>query len=98
MNQAKDLLENYKRGHCTAEEIALLQQWFHQLNQEEPTALTGADLQAGLQRFEQAFAASKTKVRPMRNRFRPAAASAAALIIAVGSWLYFSDALSKKTS
>ncbi|MVZ61061.1 FecR family protein [Sphingobacterium humi] len=96
MNQAKDLLEKYKRGHCTAEELALLQQWFHQLNQEEPTALTDADLQAGLQRFEQAFAASKTKVRPMRNWYWPAAASAAALLIAVGSWLYFSDALKQE--
>lgn len=44
MNNAKDLLEKYKTGQCTSEELALLGKWFHQLNESESSHLTEEEL------------------------------------------------------
>lgn len=52
MDKATQLIEKYRRGECTAEERALLQKWFHQLGEHEPSSLHEQDLLAALSQFE----------------------------------------------
>ncbi len=49
MIDAKLLLEKYKQGKCTHEEIDLLHSWFHELNLDEPSILEESDLKEALQ-------------------------------------------------
>ncbi|RBQ07924.1 FecR family protein [Pedobacter miscanthi] len=91
MNNAKNLLEKYKAGQCSGEEILILQNWFHQLNAEE-------NLELGDEEFENAetemwkVIAAETQVtketKVYRMRFGYWAAAAALLIVLGGLFFY----------
>lgn len=52
MKKAQKLLEKYRNGQCTPEELALFRQWFHFLGEDKPSTLSETDLLDAKLRFE----------------------------------------------
>ncbi|WP_140939394.1 FecR family protein [Sphingobacterium lumbrici] len=91
MIDARELFEKYKAGHCSAEEIALLEKWFHHLGEEDISDLTALDLMQAKEDF-------KGKIKEITKKKKvfalwPRIAAAASLIIGLGIavYLYQSD-------
>jgi ferric-dicitrate binding protein FerR (iron transport regulator) len=91
MNNAKKLLEKYKAGQCSSEEISILQNWFHQLNIEEDLNLREEDLkQAEVEMWSviSSQTTSSTAVKLYSPRFKYWTAAAALVIVLGGLFLY----------
>src|SRR5690606_14012678 len=87
MKEAKELIEKYKKGLCTPDELVRLEKWFHHLGETEVSTLHEEDLLLAKRNFE------RHVVRHLRQgysfrRWR-AVAAAAAVIVALGVSLYF---------
>jgi ferric-dicitrate binding protein FerR (iron transport regulator) len=90
MKEAEELLEKYKAGLCTPEEVQLLQKWFHHLGEDEVSELTSDDLISARVQFEKNI---RGLVLPERSyRLWPRIAVAAAAVAAVVVGVYFFNA------
>ncbi|WP_353183893.1 FecR domain-containing protein [Parapedobacter lycopersici] len=86
---AKELLERYRAGQCTKEEIMLLQKWFHDFEQDPDSRLSEFDLSAAEERFKQRISKHLDAGRSRRISFRPAIAAAAMLAVGILAGIYF---------
>lgn len=87
MKEAKELIEKYEKGLCTPDEIKLLQEWFHQLGENDTSALTEQDLLIAKNRFSQ-YAERYVERGRWRRKWRRMGA-AASLILMACMGLYF---------
>lgn len=79
---AIDLLEKYRAGNCTEEEIILLRTWFHQFNAMETADLSATDLNKATADMWQAIERNKEgKVKKTVVLWRYIAAAAAIILI-----------------
>lgn len=86
MTEAEELLEKYRLGKCTLEELRLLQKWFHHLGEEERSDLTEADLINAKNIFKQYADSLTHKHRSVFSWSRIAAAASILLFLSVGTY------------
>lgn len=79
--EAEKLLQKYRAGQCTPEELEQLKGWFHELNLDQPSELTEEDLIEAKGNF------AKTIIRP--KRMWPKIAVAASIICCCSIAAYF---------
>ncbi|TKC08615.1 FecR family protein [Pedobacter frigoris] len=91
MKEAEELLEKYKAGLCTAEEVQLLQKWFHHLGEDEASELNVGDLTAAKLKFEQNIRGSILPLHKYKLWPRVAVTAAAVAAIVFGIWFFNSD-------
>lgn len=88
MNKAKELLEKYKTGNCTPEEILLLQKWFHHLHEDELSELTEADLIKAQNELRQKMTSLTRKSSVAILWPRIIIAAAILIVISIGTFFY----------
>ena len=88
MNKAKELLEKYKTGNCTPEEILLLQKWFHHLHEDELSELTEADLRKAQNELRQKMTSLTRKSSVAILWPRIIIAAAILIVISIGTFFY----------
>lgn len=88
MNKAKELLEKYKTGNCTPEEILLLQKWFHHLHEDELSELTEADLRKAQNELRQQMTSLTRKSSVAILWPRIIIAAAILIVISIGTFFY----------
>ena len=99
MKEAEELLEKYKAGLCTAEELQLLQKWFHHLGEDEVSELSSEHLISARLQFEKNIRGSILPVRSYKLWPRIAAVAAAVAAVTLGVRLFVSEiASSRKAS
>lgn len=81
--EAEKLLQKYRKGECTPEELEQLQQWFHGLNQDQPSELTEADLLEAKAGFKK-----QADRLTRQGRIWPKIAVAASVLVALGFGAY----------
>ncbi|MBL1409427.1 FecR family protein [Sphingobacterium faecale] len=86
MNDPKELIEKYRSGNCTTEELAILHRWIHQINRDKESKLTEEQLMDAKRAFELQF---KQKNNPIRRVAYWRVAAAASVILFVSIGLYF---------
>jgi len=77
MIDAKLLLQKYREGKCSEEEIKLLHNWFHNLNIEDPTELNESDFN----QYNESSLVLKHKTISKRLTWLKIAASVAAVLV-----------------
>jgi transmembrane sensor len=82
MKDAKELLEKYKAGACSPEELMMLDKWFHHLGEDERSSLSEDDL-SDAHRILQRNMITLTRKSRIRRILPRAAAAAAALVLLV---------------
>ncbi len=87
MKEAEQLLEKYRVGNCTPEEISLLRKWFHHLGEQESTELQPADLISARADFEKNW--RKVNRQPKKVALWIRLTAAASIIVALSVGLYF---------
>ena len=80
---ANDLLERYRAGNCSAEELRLLRNWFDTLEEEEKAAFSPADLKAVSDEMWQAVQMQRRKPGRLRRIGYIAAAAVIAVMVVV---------------
>ncbi|WP_176767677.1 FecR family protein [Daejeonella rubra] len=98
MNKAKELLEKYKTGSCTPEEILLLQKWFHHLHEDEVSELTDADLRKAQNELRQKMTSLTGKSSEVILWPRIISAAAIIIIISVGTLFYLNNIKKSNTT
>ena len=88
MNKAKELLEKYKTGNCTPEEILLLQKWFHHLHEDELSELTEADLRKAQNELRRKMTSLTRKSSVAILWPRIIMAAAILIVISIGTFFY----------
>lgn len=88
MNKAKELLEKYKTGNCTPEEILLLQKWFHHLHEDELSELTEADLRKAQNELRRKMTSLTRKSSVAILWPRIIIAAAILIVISIGTFFY----------
>ena len=88
MNKAKELLEKYRTGNCTPEEILLLQKWFHHLHEDELSELTEADLRKAQNELRQKMTSLTRKSSVAILWPRIIIAAAILIVISIGTFFY----------
>lgn len=83
---AQELLDRYRTGDCTEEEKILLRNWFHQINEDEPSELTDKALLSGQEKMWN-FISDKTKPA-VRLWPRITAAAMILLTLSVAGYFY----------
>jgi ferric-dicitrate binding protein FerR (iron transport regulator) len=90
----QDLLNKYKTGSCTPEELALLENWYLQWKVEDhqftEDGLAEVNQKMWMAVTEQT-AGNKLVKLPLWKRISVAAAVAAIVILSVGIWFFYSD-------
>ena len=87
MKEAEELLEKYRSGNCTPEEVQLLLNWFHQMEDEDRAELTETDLLLAKTVLRKNMA---ELIKPNnRTLLWPRVISAAVLLIAIAFGIYF---------
>ena len=86
MTEAEKLLEKYRLGKCTPEELLLLQKWFHGLGLDEPSELTETDLVSARQAIGEQAARLTSKTRNIHRWPRVAAAACIILCLSIGGY------------
>ncbi|WP_293312785.1 FecR family protein [Pedobacter sp. UBA5917] len=91
MNNAKNLLEKYKAGQCSSEEILILQNWFHQLNAEENLELGDEELENAETEMWNVIAGQTqvTKKTRLHSPHYGYWAAAAILVIVLGGLFFY---------
>lgn len=84
MKEASSLLEKYRHGECTEEELQLLYAWFHELNKDEPNVLSEAELSEAMSDFDKVVNPHRKSVFSWRRLW-----SAAASILLIGVFSYY---------
>lgn len=87
MKKAEKLLEKYRAGNCTTEELQLLLNWFHEIEEEDRYELTETDLLIAKAALRKNIA-ELTKPR-ITIVLWPRILSAAVLFIAIAFGVYF---------
>ena len=87
MRQAKKLLDKYRLGKATPEEVQLLQKWFHHFEGQENTELTKSDLESAKLLFKKY--ADRLTGKSYTRRLWPYIAAAASIILCTGLGFYF---------
>src|ERR1700756_4234844 len=84
----QELLTKYAEGRCTDEEIALLESWYLNLNEQERSSLSESDLETAQNRL---WGGLEAKTKPAIHRsLWPRVAAAACLLLGFlvgGYWL-----------
>jgi transmembrane sensor len=88
MKDAYGLLEKYKAGKCTPEEILLVQKWFHHLGEAESSELTEEDLIIAKKIMWAGMRSSMRKSRIATLWLPLTAAVAIIIIISLGLYVY----------
>ncbi|KIC95908.1 FecR family protein [Flavihumibacter solisilvae] len=93
-NQARELLQRYRNGKCSQEEIQLIEQWYDQLVESGEAQIDGQQAeelqQAGENRLLEQINAQQDSAPASIRQFRPIRwAAAAAIIFALGTGSYF---------
>lgn len=81
--EAEKLLQKYRAGECTPEELEQLKDWFHDLNMEAPSALSETDLLEAKAKFKQ-----QAETLTRSRRMWPRIAVAASILLALGLGTY----------
>jgi transmembrane sensor len=84
---AKELVDKFRAGNCTPEEIALLETWYLKLNTEKPSGLTEQQLLNA--RDEMWMVLAKKQSRQVRLNTVTRIAAAAAVILILGAGVFF---------
>lgn len=84
MKEPKELLEKYKSGLCSPEELALLHRWIHHIHLDQPSSLSEEELNRAKVDFEKQFATQTTVVRSLVNWKTIAAVASVILLFGVG--------------
>ncbi|HEY0177383.1 MAG TPA: FecR domain-containing protein [Pedobacter sp.] len=92
---AKQLLDKYRSGNCTKEEITLLTNWFHETDLDKDAGISALELEQTGREMWAAIQLQKSRSRHLRLWPRIAAA-AAVLLVAAGGYFYFSQIASQK--
>ncbi|NQX39481.1 FecR protein [Pedobacter steynii] len=88
--EAKELLEKYRTGNCTAAEKAIVETWYLKFEQEEGNLLSDTQLSDATDRIWNSMPIHETEVLPMRKRSLWPAIGAVAAVVLMGSLaLYF---------
>lgn len=92
MKEAKALLEKYKAGTCTTEEIQLIDKWLLEIHMGERSDLESGDFEQISKEVWETVLANRVQVAPKKVRLWPRIAVAAAAVAAVtlGMWFYTS--------
>jgi len=90
MKEAEELLEKYKAGLCTPEEVQLLQKWFHHLGENEVSELSAEDLIAAKLKFEYHIRGSILPERSYQLWPKIAVTAAAVAAVVFGVWFFSS--------
>lgn len=80
-----ELLERYREGRCTEEEVTLLQSWYGQWNMADPADLSESDLNRAEELIRQGILPEEKK---RVIRLLPRMAAAIALFVALSACLY----------
>lgn len=88
MKEPKELLEKYKSGTCSPEELALLHKWIHHINLNRPSSLSEEELANAKAAFDKQFTSQNTMIRTLLN-WKTIATAAASVILLFGIGLYF---------
>lgn len=87
MKEAEELLEKFKAGNCTPDELALLLNWFHQMELDDRSKLSDADLIAAKIALRETMS---QLIKPKSTiTLWPHIISAAVLLIAISFGIYF---------
>lgn len=91
---AKDILERYIKGECTAEEKALVESWYNQHDNPANNALTEKEL------LEELYAVDKALGVPVRKPAyrRMMTAAAAVLVVGIAGWWVYRVVSNKPTA
>jgi transmembrane sensor len=86
--ELKSLLEKFDAGHCTAEEVGMLESWYLQWRTDEEIDLADAEAE---QRIDHIWSRldEEAEVQKLPLRLWPRFAAAAVLLIALSSGLFF---------
>ncbi|WP_177230416.1 FecR family protein [Chitinophaga sp. CF118] len=90
----EDLLNKYKTGSCTPEELALLENWYLQWNIENQQFTEDGLLDVNQKMWmavTEQTRGNKLVELPLWKRIRVAAAVAAIIILSVGIWFFYND-------
>jgi transmembrane sensor len=88
--EAKELLEKYRTGNCTAAEKAIVETWYLKFEQEEGNLLSDTQLSDATDRIWNSMPIHETEVLPLTKRSLWPAIGAAAAVVLLGSLaLYF---------
>src|SRR5882757_5617768 len=84
-NEIKKLLQKYRAGKCTTDEIAFLESWYAQWNQEMSFSLSPEELGSELSAISERIPTlHRTKEKPLWPRI--AAAASILLFLSIGGY------------
>lgn len=86
MNEAEELLEKYKAGTCTQREKMLVEKWFHHLNEDQPSELTGPQLLNAKDSFHEVVT---PLIKQGQLNLWPRMIAAAAILVFISTGIYF---------
>ncbi|MFD2744318.1 MULTISPECIES: FecR family protein [Sphingobacterium] len=94
--ELRRLIKRYNAGQCTAEEIAWIESWYNELNEDQRIALSEADLHEEKLLIWKEIAIKTTHIRKTRLLYpKTIAAAAAAILLLFGAWfLFYTDRMS----
>jgi transmembrane sensor len=82
--EAKELLEKYRTGNCTAAEKAIVETWYLKFEQEEGNLLSDTQLSDATDRIWNSMPIHETEVLPLTKRSLWPAIGAAAAVVLLG--------------
>lgn len=90
MNNAEKLIEKYKAGQCSPEEILMLQNWFHHLNKDEDLKLSEETLEQVSSEMWGVIDAKTSSISKTRvHRLKYWSAAAAIFVALFGGGLFY---------
>ena len=97
LNKARDLLQRYRNGNCTPEEIQLIEQWFDQLTESGEAQFSEQEIDELQQTMESHLlhqigpAEPETRSRSLYHSLRWVAAAAIILGLGISSWFLINN-------
>lgn len=91
VEQIKILLERYHQGNCTPEEVALVEQWFDHINQQQPVATNEDELEFDLGNIKSKIDNQLAPAQPVPHMGRWYAVAAAALVMIAAGIFWFTQ-------
>lgn len=82
------VLERYNNGQCTPEEVAVIEQWFENIGQQQPILKSDSEIQADLAAVRQSL---HRHIQPVPKRYLRSwhyMAAAMAVLVAAGAWFF----------
>lgn len=91
MKIAKELIDKYRRGLCSPEEIQLLQKWFHELKDDEEPSLSESELVDAKAQFSQQFSRHVGGTKYRYGWYQMVAAASIVLFLSIGSYFFLTS-------